>query len=84
MTVCTLAESPRDFILEETNMFLFLRSWMDTGLKKPFNRSSAIAEHLLNNSDCARDYSDSNFSIIIKALNDYHLSKDKLFRVKIK
>ena len=51
-----------------------MRCWMNTGLKKPSNRSSAIAEHLLNNSDCGKDYSDSNFSIISKARNDYHLS----------
>ena len=42
--------------------------------KKPSNRSSAIAEHLLNNSDYAKNYSDSNFSILSKARKDYHLS----------
>ena len=47
---------------------------MDMGLKKPSNRSSANAEHLLNNSDCAKNYSDRNFPIISKARNDYHLS----------
>ena len=47
---------------------------METGLNKPSNRSSAIAEHLLNNSDCAKNYRDSNFSIISKARSEYHLS----------
>ena len=47
---------------------------MDTGLNKPSNRSSAIAEHLLNNYDCAKNYNDSHFSILSKARNDYHLS----------
>ena len=47
---------------------------MDTGFEKPSNRSSTIAEHLLNNSDCAKNYSDSNFSTISKARNDYYLS----------
>ena len=47
---------------------------MDTGLKKLSNRSSAIAEHLLNDSDCAKSYSDCHFSIISKVRNDYPLS----------
>ena len=34
---------------------------MQTGVNKPTNRGSAIAEHLLNNSECANNYSDSNF-----------------------
>ena len=38
------------------------------------NRSSAIAENLLNISDCAKNYSDTHFSIISKTCNDYHLS----------
>ena len=33
-----------------------------------------IAEHLLNNSYCAKKYRDSNFSIISKARYDYHLN----------
>ena len=75
MIVCTSAERPRDSILEETNMFqTSFKGSMDTGLKKPSNRSSAIAEHLLNNSDGAKSYSDSNFSIINKTRNDHHLS----------
>ena len=36
--------------------------------------SSAIAEHFLNNSDCARSFSDSNYSLISKARSDYHVS----------
>ena len=66
--------SQRFHIRRDQHVFNSLRRWMDTGLKKPSNRSSAIAEHLLNNSDCAKNYSDSNFSILSKARNDYHLS----------
>ena len=47
---------------------------MDTGLKKPSNRSSATAEHLLSNYDCAKSYNDSHFLILSNARNDYHLS----------
>ena len=47
---------------------------MDTGLNKPSNRSSVNAEHSLNNSDCAKNYRDSNFSIISKARSEYHLN----------
>ena len=47
---------------------------MDMGLKKLSKRSSAIAEHLLNNCDCAKNISDSYFLIISKARNDYHQS----------
>ena len=47
---------------------------MDKNLNKPTNRSSAIAEHLLNNSDCAKNYRDSNFSIISKARSEYNLN----------
>ena len=34
---------------------------MDTGLNKPFNKSSAIAEHLSNNYDCVRYYNNVIF-----------------------
>ena len=47
---------------------------MKTGLNKPTNRSSAIAEHLLNNSDCTNNYRISIFSIICKACSEYHLN----------
>ena len=47
---------------------------MKTGLNKPTNRSLAIAKHLLNNSGCANNYRDSNFSIISKARSEYHLN----------
>ena len=47
---------------------------MKTGLNKPTNRSSAIAEQLLNNSDCANNYSDSNFLIISNARSEYYLN----------
>ena len=66
--------SQRFHIRRDQHVFNSLRRWMDTGLKKPSNRSSAIAEHLLNNSDCAKNYSDRIFSIISKVRNDYHLS----------
>ena len=42
---------------------------MDTVLTKPSNRSSAIAEHLLSNYKCAKNYNDSHFSILSKASN---------------
>ena len=45
------------------------RSWIDTGLNKPSNRPSAIAEHLLNNYDCEKSYNDSHISISSKACN---------------
>ena len=45
---------------------------MKTGLNKPSNSSSAIAEHLLNNSDCSKNYNDSRFLTISKARNLYH------------
>ena len=57
--------------------------WMDTGLNKPSNRSSAIAEQLLNNSDCAKNYRDSNFSIIIKARSDYLVCVLEFFYIKL-
>ena len=47
---------------------------MDTGLNKPSNSSLAIAVHLLNNFDCAKNYRDINFSIISKPRSEYHLS----------
>ena len=47
-------------------------------MKKP----SAIAKHLLNNTDCAKNYSDRHFSIISKARNDYHLSVLELLFIK--
>ena len=47
---------------------------MKTGLNKRTNRSSAIAEHLLNNSDCANNYRDSKFSVISKERSEYHLN----------
>ena len=47
---------------------------MKKGLNKPKNRSSAIAKHLLNNSDCANNYRDGNFSIICMARIEYHLN----------
>ena len=62
-----------DYYCINISFFLLTFFWIDTGLKKPSNRSSAIAENLLNNSDCARNYSDSNFSIISKTRNDYYL-----------
>ena len=46
---------------------------MKTGLNKPTNRSLAIAKHLLNNSGCANNYRDSNFSIICKARSEYYI-----------
>ena len=49
-----------------------LRTWIKTGLNKPTNRSSANAEK--NNSECASNYSDSNFSIISKARSEYYLN----------
>ena len=55
---------------------------METGLNKPSNRSSAIAEHLLNNSECANNYSDSNFSIISKARGEYLLNVLKCLFIK--
>ena len=42
----------------------------------------AIAEHLLNISDCAKNYSDSNFSFTSKARYDYHLSVLESFFIK--
>ena len=61
---------------------------MDTGLNKPSNRLSAIAEHLLNNYECAKNYTDSRFSILGKARKKYHLSDKeaqfiKMFRPKL-
>ena len=47
---------------------------MKTGLNKPTNRSSAIAEHLVNNSNCANNYRDSRYSIICKARSEHHLN----------
>ena len=44
---------------------------MDTCLNKPTNRSTAISEHLLSYFDCAKNYRDSNFSIISKARSEY-------------
>ena len=44
---------------------------MDTGLNKPSNRSSAIAEHLLNKYDCAKKQNYSHFSIQSKTHNKY-------------
>ena len=41
---------------------------MDTGLNKQSNRSLTMAEHQLNN------YNDSNFAVLSKAHNEYHLS----------
>ena len=55
---------------------------MDTGLNKPINKSSAIAKHLLNNSDCAKNYRDRNFSIISKARSEYHLNVLESFFIK--
>ena len=56
--------SQRFHIRRDQHVSKFFRSWMDTDLKKPSNRSAAIAKHLKNNSDCAKSYSSSNFSII--------------------
>ena len=66
--------SERFLIRRDQHVLKSLRSWMELGLKKPSKRSSAVAEHLLNNSCCAKNYSDSHFSILSKACNDYHLS----------
>ena len=58
---------------------------MDMGIKRPSNRSLAIAKHLLNNSDCAKNYIESSFPIISKACNDYHPSfLESLFKKTFK
>ena len=44
---------------------------MDTGLNKPFNRSSVITEQLWNNQKLAKNDNDSHFLLLIKK---YHLS----------
>ena len=66
--------SQRFHIRRDQHVTKSLRTWMQTGVNKPTNRGSAIAEHLLNNPECANNYSDSNFSIISKARNEYHLN----------
>ena len=47
---------------------------MDTGLNKSSNKLSAIAKHLLNNYDCAKNFNDNHSSNVSKNCNDYHLS----------
>ena len=46
---------------------------MDTGLNRPSNRSLAIDKHLLNNSDCAKNYS------VIIVINTCFISGDHLY-----
>ena len=53
--------SQRFHIRRDQHVTKSLRTWMKTGLNKPTNRSSAVAEHLINNSECANNYSDINF-----------------------
>ena len=74
--VSILAELRKDSIYLRGDQYVSkaLRKWMQTGLNKPSNSSSTIAEHLLNNIDCSKNYNDSRFSIISKARNLYHLS----------
>ena len=66
--------SQRFHLRRDQHVSKALRKWMKTGLNKPSNNSSAIAEHLLNNIDCSKNYNDSRFSILSKARNLYHLS----------
>ena len=66
--------SQRFHIKRDQHVTKSLRTWMKTGLNKRTNRSSAIAEHLLNNSDCANNYRDSKFSVISKERSEYHLN----------
>ena len=78
-----VGRTPQRFdIRRDQHVTKSLRTWMDTDLNKPTNRSSAIAEHLLNNSDCAKNYRDSNFLIISKARSEYHLSFLESFFIK--
>ena len=68
--LCMSVEHSRDSILDDTNM---LQNPSELGWT-PSNRSSAAnAEYLLNYFDCAKNYRNSNFSIISKARSDYHL-----------
>ena len=62
-----------------------LKKWIVTGVNKPTNNSSAIAEHLLSNPVCARNYDDGRFSVLSKARNDYHLNVlESLFMKTVK
>ena len=52
-----------------------IRRWMqDLGSKKPSaSYFTAIGEHLLSNTDCAKHYRDDMFSILARGRNPFHL-----------
>ena len=48
--------------------------WFDGRSKKPTkNNFSAIGQHLLDNHECARNYKEENFSVLVKAENSFQL-----------
>ena len=66
--------SQRFHIRRDQHISKALRNWMINGQNKPIKSPSAIGDHLLNNPDCSKHYSDNKFSIISKGRNLYHLS----------
>ena len=74
--------SQRFHIRTDQHVSKSLRIWVETGLNKTSKNSSAIANHLFNSSDCAKNYRDSYFLTINKSGNDYNQSALKSLFIK--
>ena len=68
-----LVECHRDFMFDQ-HVTKSLRNWLLNGSEQPGKSSSSIAEHLLNNLECAKYYEVKKFSILATRRNAYHLS----------
>ena len=66
--------SQRFHIRRDQHVTKSLRNWLLNGSDKPGNSPSSIAEHLLNNPECAKHYEDNKISILATGRNAYHLS----------
>ena len=66
--------SQRFHIRRDEHVTKSLRNWLLKGSQNPGSSPSSIADHLLNNPECAKHYEDKKFSILATGQNIYHLS----------
>ena len=74
--------SQRFHIRSDQHVTKSLRNWLINGNDKLANSPSSIAEHLLNNPECAKHYEDKQFSILATGRNAFHLSVLKSMYIK--
>ena len=75
VVVTMSGERHRDFHIQRDQHYIkSLRNWLIIGNDKPVNSPLYIYKHLLNSSECAKQYEDKKFSIFSTERDAFHLS----------